>query len=62
MNARLMVQEQDGRITVLLQPGGQLVANPAGAPFEFKNPFTPEQREDLRWLSGRLSAGPVCGL
>jgi CHAT domain len=49
MSARLIVQEQSGRITVSLQPGGQPVATPAGEPFEFENPLTTEQREDLRW-------------
>ena len=49
MSARLIIQEQSGRITVSLQLGGQLVATPAGEPFEFENPLTTEQREDLRW-------------
>jgi hypothetical protein len=48
MGARLIVQEQGGRITVALQLSGQLVATPY-EPFAFESPLSTEQREDLRW-------------
>jgi hypothetical protein len=49
MSARLIIQEQGGRITVLFQAGGQLVATPVKEPCEFESPLTAEQQEELRW-------------
>jgi tetratricopeptide (TPR) repeat protein len=58
MGDRLVVQEQDGRVTVAYQRAGQLIPEPAGPPFEFICPLTAAQREDLRWYLEEYLTAP----
>ena len=58
MSARLIIQEQDGRIAVLFQSGGQLVATPVGEPCEFESPLSAEQQDDLCWYLEDYLAAP----
>ena len=62
MSARLIIQEQGGRIAVWFQAGGQLIPTPIGEPCEFESPLTAEQQDDLALVSGRLSSSAICGL
>jgi len=49
MPTRLIVQENDGSIQVLLQREGQILAEAAGPAVPFESPLSPREREDLRW-------------
>lgn len=49
MPTRLIVQETDGTVQVLLQREGQVLPEPAGPAVPFASPLTPREREDLRW-------------
>src|SRR5713226_7190977 len=58
MRDRLVVQEQDGRVTVAYQRAGQVIPEPASAPFEFACPLTAAQRENLRWYLEEYLTAP----
>ena len=58
MSARLIIQEQNGRIEVWFQAWGQLIATPVGEPCEFESPLTAEQQDDLCWYLEDYLAAP----
>jgi tetratricopeptide (TPR) repeat protein len=49
MRARLILEENQGAVQVLLHREGQIRPEPYGAALPFDIPLTPEEREDLRW-------------
>jgi hypothetical protein len=46
---RLIVQESEGSVQVLLHREGQTLSEPAGPAVPFEPPLSAEEREDLRW-------------
>jgi hypothetical protein len=49
MPTRLILQEADGQVQVLLHRDGHLLPEPSGPSLPFEPPLSPEEREDLRW-------------
>ena len=49
MSARLIVQEQQGRVRVFLHREGHLTAEPSGDEVAFEPVLNPQELEDLRW-------------
>lgn len=49
MPTRLILQERDGSVQVLLDREGQILPEPAGPAIAFDSPLSLEEREDLRW-------------
>lgn len=49
MPTRLILQEQDGAVQVLLHREGQILPEPAGPALPFEVPLDAKEREDLRW-------------
>lgn len=49
MPTRLILQEADGQVQVLLHRDGHLLPEPSGPSLPFELPLSPEEREDLRW-------------
>jgi tetratricopeptide (TPR) repeat protein len=49
MPTRLILEEDQGAVQVLLHREGQIRPEPYGAPIPFEIPLTPQEREDLRW-------------
>ncbi|HYN22847.1 MAG TPA: CHAT domain-containing protein [Thermoanaerobaculia bacterium] len=49
MPTRLILQESDGNVQVLLDREGQILPEAAGPAIAFESPLSLEEREDLRW-------------
>jgi hypothetical protein len=55
MPARLILQETDGHVQVLLHRDGHLIPEPSGAGISFEPPLSPEEREVRAWVEARLA-------